>query len=532
MTEPRAAGPSGRAMRRAASRRRQARRSVLLARTLTCTLALAVVSGSGGVWAAYRNVTNGMITSQALDAVRHSAPPRLDKAVNVLLIGLDSRKDMNGNDLPGQFVQDELHAGSSSDVGGYNTNTLMVLHIPPDGGKVTALSIPRDDYVQTYGADGRMHKIKEAYGIAKAAAVTKLSGKGLSKAQVEQQSREVGREATLATVQKFLGVPIDHFAEVNLVGFYDIAKAVGPIQVCLNKATKDPAMEGQGSGADFQAGINTLDASQALSFVRQRHNLTNGDLDRTKRQQAFLASVGYKLKSEGVLGDLGKLGALLDVVKKDVVIDNQWDILDFAQQAPNLMGGNVEFNTLPITGFKTVNGESVNTVDQQQIQQTVRQLFTDKAAPAPQPSGTASPSGGASAAAPGRTGSGTVDVYNASPVAGAAAKESHALAGLGYHAGAVGNARTKSGTTTVTYGVGAEAGAAGVAARYGVSASPSSSVPAGHIVVTLGTGFRAPAADAGGAAPAAPDKPSAAPSAQAPRMQGAPVTMGGIPCVN
>ncbi|MFD0384961.1 LCP family protein [Streptomyces stramineus] len=112
-------------------------------------------------------------------------------------------------------------------------------------------------------------------------------------------------------MQQFLGVPIDHFAEVNLLGFYDIAKVVQPVPVCLKKAVRD-----RYSGADFSAGPQNLDARQALSFVRQRHDLAGGDLDRTHRQQAFLSSVTYKLKSEGVWGDMGKLQGLFDVVKK------------------------------------------------------------------------------------------------------------------------------------------------------------------------------------------------------------------------
>ncbi|MFE9421721.1 LCP family protein [Kitasatospora sp. NPDC006697] len=363
----------------------------LLGRSLLLTAGLAVLAASGFAYYTYTSLTGALTTSSALTTVRQSAPPHLDNSVNLLLIGLDSRKDMNGNDLPPQFVQDELHAGDSSEIGGYNTNTLIVLHIPAAGGKVTALSLPRDDYVQTDGADGRMHKIKEAYGIAKGIAEPKLAAQGLTGGQLEQRSREAGRAATLATVQDFLGIPIDHFAEVNLLGFYDIAQALGPITVCLNHAASDPAEQGQGSGFTGRAGLNTLDAAQALAFVRQRHNLPNGDLDRTHRQQAFISSVEQKLKSEGLFSDLGKLQSLLNVVKKDVVIDDRLDVLDFAQQATNLTGGNAEFNTLPITGFANIGGEAVNTVDPALIRREVQQLFGHDPGPAPTPADSPTP---------------------------------------------------------------------------------------------------------------------------------------------
>ncbi|WP_329564915.1 LCP family protein [Kitasatospora sp. NBC_01266] len=538
------AGPGRAARRQAAAPAKRKRTSplVIAGRTVACATSLAVLCGSGFSWYAYTSLTTGLTTSTALSAVKKSAPPHLDNSVNILLIGLDSRKDMNGNDLPKQFVQDELNAGSS-DIGGYNTNTLIVLHIPANGGKVTALSIPRDDYVMDYNGDGSqqgMHKIKEAYGRAKAVADQKLANKGLSKAQEEQQSREVGREATLATVQKFLGIPIDHFAEVNLLGFYDIAQQVGPVQVCLNHATSDPAETGQGSGFSGQAGINTLNASQALAFVRQRHNLPNGDLDRTHRQQAFISSVEYKLKQEGVFGDLGKMQGLFNVVKKDVVIDDQWNILDFAQQAPNLTGGNVEFNTLPIAGFATIGGEDVNKVNPVEIQQIVQTLFGHDPAPAPTDSSSAAPASAPAApaapsSAPAAQASGTADVYNASTVSGAAANESKALAGMGLKAGRVTEASSHPKTTQVTYGAGEKDSADAVAARYGVSAAPSSAVAAGHIQVILGTGYTPPggAATAGGAAgsPAAAGGASSDPAASLP-MQGPPVKMGGIPCVN
>ncbi len=87
-----------------------------------------------------------------------------------------------------------------------------------------------------------------------------------------------------------------------------------------------------------------------------------------------------------MVGDLGRLQRLFDAVKKDVVIDDRWNVLDFAQQAPNLTGGNVEFNTLPITGFKNIGGQEVNTVDPGQIKRIVKQLFGHEVPPEAAPS--------------------------------------------------------------------------------------------------------------------------------------------------
>ncbi|MGW7443773.1 LCP family protein [Kitasatospora sp. NPDC054795] len=537
------AGTDGRAAARHPS-------PVLIAgRVVACTVGFAVFAASGVVWYEYKQLTDGMTTSGVIAETKKDAPKHLDNSVNLLLIGLDSRKNMDGTDLPPEFVQDELHAGHSSDIGGYNTNSLILLHIPANGGKVQAVSIPRDDYVMTYGADGTqmgMAKIKEAYGAAKDKADAGLRAKGLKGADLEKAGRDIGRAATIRTVQKFLDQPIDHIAEVNLMGFYDIAKALQPIEVCLTHDTRDPAMEGQGSGADFHKGVNKLNASQALSFVRQRHNLdgpdgNSGDFARTHRQQAFISSVVHNLKQKGVIGDLGKMQELMGVMQKDLVIDNEWNVLDFAQQAPNLTGGNVEFNTLTFDGFGTRNGQDVNLVTPAKVQKVVKQLFgyaDAAAAPAPaDPAAGAAPAPAQPTAAPMPAPTATsarpvtVDVFNASSAAGVtSAAEAKALAGLGFKEGRTGSAGTRPKTTTVVYGKGAKEAAEQIAARYGVTATESASAAADHVVVTLGTTFTGVAADE----PATPAGGAPAdPAANLP-MQGPAVDAqadGGIPCV-
>lgn len=331
-----------------------------------------VVSGAG--WAVYREATTGLTTSDALAEVPDNDPARNGEDTNILLIGLDSRKDMDGNDLPAEFVTDALHAGDS-DVGGYNTNTLLLLHLPGDGGRAKAISIPRDDYVDVPGYGKR--KIKEAYGLAKADADSELLEAGVTDPAVrERQAREAGRLSTLTAVQQLLQVPIDHFAEVNLLGFYDVATAVGPIQVCLNDAVDDDY-----SGARFAAGTQSLDASQALSFVRQRHGLTNGDLDRTKRQQAFVAGVMSKLKESGILGNLGELRALVAGTKQDIVVDSGLDPISLVSQAGAIVDGDIDFFTLPVEGYETVDGQDVNIVDVEKLRAETASILDPAPAP-------------------------------------------------------------------------------------------------------------------------------------------------------
>lgn len=325
----------------------------------------------GGAWYLYRDLAAGIGSSRALEGAEKSR----SGDTNILLMGLDSRRDQNGEELP-EEVLDALHAGSS-DIGGYNANTLILLHVPGDGSQAQGFSVPRDDFVDIpgHGKD----KIKKAYGLAKAKEQARLSGQGVTdRRQLEQAGREAGRKAQIETVRAFLGVPVDHFAELNLAGFYHLADALGGVPVCLNKAVKD-----RYSGADFPAGPQTLDGRQSLAFVRQRHGLDGGDLDRTKRQQAFLAGATKKLNSAGTFTDPAKLVKLVEAAKKDLVTDAGWDLSAFVKQAKNLPGGRVRFTTLPIEGFGRNHGEDINVVDDMKIKRLIADQIGPKAAISP-----------------------------------------------------------------------------------------------------------------------------------------------------
>jgi LCP family protein required for cell wall assembly len=468
-------------------------------RLVAALLSFVLLVGSGWMWATYRRFVTGLHTSTALEVLGPHAAKSQHGDMNILLIGLDSRRNMDGTPLTASELA-PLNAGDGSDLGGYNTNTLILMHIPGNGSRATAISIPRDDYVAVPGYG--MRKIKEAYGLAKADADSELYARGVSEPLREQQARDAGRRSTIATVENLLRVPIDHFAEVNLIGFYDIAQAIGPITVCLNQPVKDPY-----SGANFPAGVQSLNASQALAFVRQRHGLTNGDLDRTHRQQAFIAAVTHKLRADGMLSGIGKLSGLINVTKKDVVIDDTLQPLSFAADATNLTSGNVDFYTLPIEGFATENGQDVNLVDAVRLRAEVAQLF-----------GTApKPTNGPPTARPTAAAQETVDVYNGSDQDGLAGQTLQELVAQGYQRGTVGSLSKTQSLTTVSYGTGASHDAGIVAASYHVTATAGPEIAPGHIQIQLGTDA---ARNAG---------PSASSTGS---TSGMIHNSGGIPCVN
>ena len=449
-------------------------------------------------------------------------------AQNILLMGLESRTDWNGNILPNDILQ-ALHAGSAegvaNGVGGNDTNTLILLHIPAGGHKAVGFSIPRDDWV-TFPTpyDGQAQgKIDQAYGLAMAAEEGQLrqQNPNMSQNQVAYQGNEAGRAATVATVEQLTGVHIDHFAEVNLDGFYELAKVLGGVEVCLTHPV--PYDPNSGFYA-HKAGYQHLDATLALAFVRQRDGLANGDLDRTHRQQAFLDSVMQELRNQGVLSDLTKIDSLLSVAKQYVITDSGWDLLDFASQMRDLTSGNLTFRTLPIVGYETLDGQDVNEVDPSYIQQIVQETFYPPAA-----SSSSSPSPAKSkAVSKAEAAKTTVDVYNGGNSEGLAGKVSAALVKQGFQAGQVANTGALS-TTEVLYGSGSAASAGQIASEFGVAATASSAVTAGHVEVMLGADATVPAAS-GTPAASSPAVPVPIPTSGA--QGGAVNADNGIPCVS
>lgn len=489
-------------------------------------LSLLVLAVTGYGWSQYQDLLSGIGRSQAL---RADAPHSTGGDTNILIMGLDSRLDENGNPLPQQIYQ-ALHAGDQQ-VGGYNANVLMLVHLPGDGRRATVLSIPRDDYVDFPGhPDGVARgKIKKAYGLAFDEERQRLVAAGVSdQLSLEQRSREAGRREQVDTVSQFLGVPIDHFVEVTMVAFYQLAQVVEPITVCLNEDTRDSY-----SGANFHRGYQQINAAQAVAFVRQRRDYTHPelnftDLDRERRQQAFIASLVYQLKQAGTFLHPARMRALINVVKQNIAADTGLELLSFAPQAAALSSGNITFTTLPISGFGTdPAGEDINIVNVAQVQALVRKLIGE---PGSTPAAPASPP----AAAP--SASGIVDVVNATTRNGLAAALEHALAGTGFTPGVASTARRLLPTTRVYYPDPAAAAAASALSAMvgGAPVAPDPSVPAGHLRVVLGADYAGPtiepATTAGSGPPGSSSRGDTGGGDPGAGDTGG-ISAGGIPCV-
>ena len=431
-------------------------------------------------------------------------------AQNVLVMGLESRTDYQGHTLSAGLLA-AMHAGSvygvnNLGVGGQATNTLILIHIFDGGQKAVGFSIPRDDWVtypQPY--DGQSAgKIDQAYGLAYAESLGKTVNSSMSSDQRYLEANQAGQAATVATVEQVTGQKIDHFAEVNLAGFYFLAQSFGGITACVKPWT-GPAGPGQNlhdSNSGFNAVLDGyslkkggsqylhLKAPQALAFVRERDNLPNGDLDRTHRQQAVIDYVIWKLKSDGILGDLTTASKLLSTAKQYIIVDAGWNLLDFSTNMRALSGKNLSFYTAPIVGYATIAGQAANQIDIPTIQAAIKKKFT---APPKAEKKSAAKSKSTKKAVPIPPASSvTVDVYNGAGVGGLAGNVSQALVAKGYKAGLVTNASAQSQTVTagtqVFYGKGASANAVKIAKYFGATAKALTSLTAGHVEVLLGTG--------------------------------------------
>ena len=346
----------------------------LLGRTLGVLLSVALLLLAGYYWYTFRNINNGVPRRN----VAVNAPPSGKHDIdgtdqNILLVGNDDRDNMTDAEVK------ELHVGR--DGGSKATDTMMILHVPADGSKATIISLPRDSYVKIPGHGEDRLNAAYVYGY-----------NGTSGSDSDKQT--AGANLLLTTIGNLTGLTINHYVQVSLLGFYEISKAIGgvPINLCHNvddtHAANVAVGSDGGSGFKMSKGKHSISGKTALEFVRQRHFLPNGDLDRVRRQQYFLTSAFRKVASAGILL---KLNALGDAIKRNIVLDKGLNLIDLAHQMENLNANNIIGKTIPTTP-EDINGNSVLAVDPAKVQR-----FVDKVINGPTPSASsAKPSGGTS----------------------------------------------------------------------------------------------------------------------------------------
>ncbi|MGW6290419.1 LCP family protein [Streptomyces sp. NPDC055107] len=307
---------------------------------LTLVVVLLAVSISTYFWADSK-------LKREVDLAKVIERPESGDGTNYLIVGSDSREGMSAEE------KKRLRTGSAE---GKRTDSMMILHDGSAG--PTLISLPRDSNVEIpsfvgsesgkkFQGTGRQVKLNAAYA-------------------------EDGPELLVRTVEFNTGLHIDHYVEIGFGGFAKIVDAIGGVELDIPKAFKDKK-----SGADFQAGKQTLNGEQSLAFVRTRYALPGSDLDRTKNQQKFLAALASQTATPSTIINPFKLyptmGAGLDtlIVDKDMSL---WALGNMFFAMKGVTGGEGTSMNIPISG--SVNGNLV--WDKAKVKQLVEQLNNDE----------------------------------------------------------------------------------------------------------------------------------------------------------
>jgi LCP family protein required for cell wall assembly len=260
-----------------------------------------------------------------------SVPPSGDGLDVFLLVGSDSRDALDDTEGFGDFE-------------GHRADVVMVLLRPRGGEDAAVLSLPRDLWVENR-CTGSQHRLNDA-----------LEGCGLLMN---------GATALTVTVEDLIGVPVDHFALVDLAGFQEAVDAVGGYEICLQRAVRDPK-----SDLELPAGCTHASGAQTLAWLRSRstQELTAdgwrtvpgvSDLTRNERQREFLLSM---MSSLGDFSSPQDIASVAQVVAPYVTVDSNLSLLDavgLAWTMRDLGSGSVEELDIPVSDVTTDSGAAV-----------------------------------------------------------------------------------------------------------------------------------------------------------------------------
>jgi LCP family protein required for cell wall assembly len=348
--------------------------------------------------------------------------------MNILVVGVDKRDNLT------RRQQNQLHLGREV---GERTDTMMVVHLSEDHRQVTVVSLPRDTWLDIPGKG--THKINSAYQYG-------------------------GAKLAVKTVQQATGLRINHYVEVNVLGFIDVVDALGGVTVCTPVPINDPKTK-----LVMQPGTHELDGVNALAYARTRAT-ARSDLDRIDRQQQVISALLHQALSAGTLANPAKLAGLVNATLGTLTVDEDLkkDVLGLATQLKDVSTDDVAFATVPLANvnYTTPTGESAVLWDKNAARDLFRRIGADQplikpAKPAVSPSPSAKPTG--LTIAPSRI---AVKVTNGTAVAGLGARTRTALLASGFLVPSVaGNTATHdTADTVIRYAPGREDSARTVAA--------------------------------------------------------------------
>ena len=382
-------------------------------------------------WALFEHLVNGINRINPWCTSCNRPDGGVAGDLNILIVGSDSRAGLTSQQ------KKDLHVGH--DVG-RRSDTMILLHIPRGGGRAVLVSLPRDSYV-------KIPKHKDASGHVVPASMNKLN----------TSYSFGGAKLTVRTVEKNTGVRIDHYVEVNFLGFVKMVDALGGVSVCTPTPIHDPvhydaATGGYvGSGLELPAGRSELDGTRALEYVRAREFDPTADLGRIQRQQKFMSAMVQKAKSAGVLLNPVRLYHVIGAVSKSLTTDQDFgakQIKDLASNLRNMSPSHVQMIRVPLEPGSFNMGAVGNVVkwDPAASKRLFRALTQDR------PIGAAETGGAAKVTiAPSNI---SVEVLNSTNRNGFAAGVAGDLSKLGFRIARTGNSPSGSdaSATVIRYG--------------------------------------------------------------------------------
>ncbi len=419
-----------------------------IARIAAIGVLIATVISGGAI--SYINSAVGNIKTQNIDDQLGPDRPEPGPAINILLIGSDTRAGQGkGFGHAGQF-------------GGQRSDTNLLVHISENRDWATAVSIPRDTSVDMPDCTRDDGSISKGYN----GRINEAFGRG-------------GAACTIKTIESITDIKIDHFIIIDFTGFKNVVDALDGVEICLTEAVND-----EKSHLNLPKGISTIYGKDALAFVRARKTLGDGsDISRIRRQQDFLASMVRKATSKGTLLNPFKVTDLINAVTGSLTTDEALGSVDglkeLAFNMQELKPSNVRFITAP---WKPDPNNWVKVVFSEKATELWTALKSDVQWPAPPDNG---PNGKPLSVDPSDV---YLTVLNATDTSGLAATKAGIFADLGYNVKGTANAPANLGEDTAIYAIkGKEKQAQTLASAMGITEikvlKKQGTLPAGLVVV-------------------------------------------------
>lgn len=283
---------------------------------VACLLVAAVLTG----YAAYRAVFGRLHQVPVIDLGKR--PPKLNDSLNILVIGSDTRQGKNSR--------------FGAHIGGQRSDTVLLLHLPPNLRQATVLSIPRDSVVP----------------VLSCAAADGSPGQMARPGQVEQINATFsfgGPSCLWKTIEQTTRIRIDHFMELNFTGFEHVVNDLGGVDICLPYAIHDPR-----SKLHLSSGLHHVWGAMALAYWRVRYIGLGSDLERIQRDQFLMASAVQQVKKTDLFADPEKVYKVISDVAASLTTDNgltQANLIWLANHLRNMKLSAVRFIGVPVVPY-------------------------------------------------------------------------------------------------------------------------------------------------------------------------------------